>query len=325
MKRFESFFKGKGLSRNFLSLVLAATAVTGCTNEMEPPEDVRQPMRVSVMNDLLISRAIITDVVLPKGSEIGVTVTEDKTSRAAGDSYDGQEYNNIKYTAGDGNKWDTTTKPLFSSTPGKTIAYFPYKTDGNYLAIPVETASQTDYMYSGWVTGKNNSNPDVEFTMKHALTAFRVVLKKSADYNAFAKATAITVSSDKFVSSATLNAVDGSLSAWDGTGQITVPVNVVDGVTVGHTLSTTPQYTDIMVVPAEEAGTTVSFTVSIEDADGNSKNYTLSKEFKDAMNQGTCYQFTLTLTPKDLELDGTTVVLWGGPVEVGDDPMEPVI
>lgn len=282
---------------------------TACNNAEDMLQDGRTTMKVTVKNNVPESRAIIHGESLPSDAAIGVTLLN-----AAGENYDGVEYSNLKYT--NGTPWATTKAPLLSSTDGKAIAYFPYADGVDYTAIELSTDDQTDNMYSGWVTDINNSNPEAKFTMNHAKSAFRVILKKDETFKATATATSITVTSAHFVETATLDATKAAgenLSGWStGDGNVTVDI-----ASENQTLDDTDKYTDIMVIPAEEAGTKVKFAVTI-----NEDVYTVEPEFTTLMEQGKCYTFTLTLTATGFTVGEVSVVTWGDATEKGEGTLK---
>lgn len=313
------------MKKNYLygaAFVLAIMG-TACNNAEDfAGPDAPNALRVSVVNNTPESRAIITGTTLPVNAEIGVTLVENVADAT---TYDTETYSNLKYTTADGTNWAVDGEaPLLSSTEGKAIAYFPYGETVNYKAIALTTDDQIDNMYSGWVTGINNSAPEANFTMNHAKSAFRVVLKKDAKYGATAIATSITAKSAHFVETATLDATKAAgsnLSGWStGDGEVTVAI-----AGAGQTLDTTnDNYTDIMVIPAENAGTEVLFTIAIKDANDQTKNYTVTSPFTTAMEQGKCYQFTLTLTATGFEVSSVAVTQWGDPIVVpGDNNLVP--
>ena len=289
----------KKIFRNALLCGGLLAAVTACNSG-----DTIAPLEVMVQANSPESRAIVEGQVLPNNSSIGVTMVEDLADAS---SYDESVYSNIEYTTADGREWNVvgTDIPMLTSTPGKAIAYFPYKSGMNYTAIPVEILSQTDYMYSGWYSGLDNSNPEAKFQMKHALSAFRVILLKDASYGATARVTKFVIESDAYNTSAKLNAVTGELTGKDGTGSYTY--NYVDGY---PELTTTEQYVDVMVIPADAAGTHAKFTVTIQDINGTSKDYVVNSPFTAAMLSGTCYEFTLTLFPTEMKVSDVSVKTW---------------
>ena len=151
---------------------------TSCNDE-EFADSTRKPLQLSVTaNAPLVSRAIINDTYLPDGSQIGVTLTA-----TDGSAYDNQDFYNLAYSAsgtGAEQVWSSATPASLSTTSGKVIAYYPYNgsEELDLTAIPVETASQTDYMYAKPVTGIDFTSADINLNMQHAMTDIRINLKK---------------------------------------------------------------------------------------------------------------------------------------------------
>ena len=114
---------------------------------------------------------------------------------------------------------------------------------------------------------------------------------------------------------------------YRGSGCDCTGVTKVPDATGGQILdNTTDNFTDIVVVPAEAAGTSVVFTVTIEDENDAPKEYTVEVPFTTAMAPGTIYQFTLTLDATGFVVNSVSVTPWGEPVNVeGDNPLTPVV
>ena len=187
----------------FLSLALGAVS---CTNEMDAVDDNISTLSIKVKNQV-VSRAPITDTTLPANDYgIGVTLVN-KNDKAP---YDGQTgYANTQWKTTDGTNWNIvgSTAPNLTGTDGVAVAYYPYSsTATDYTAILVESATQTDYMYSGWSNDLTNASPEATFTMKHALAMIRVKLVLGNDYNGNKSASAVTISSDGFMATASLDA-----------------------------------------------------------------------------------------------------------------------
>ena len=301
-----------------IALLSMGIAMSSCVDEHIKPMDTLHSMQVKVNKNLPQSRAIITETTFPDDSRIGVTLLN-----TAGNEYDGVEYSNLQY-AFDGTDWNVVEPhkvPLLSSTAGKAIAYYPYGETVDYTAMTIETDTQIDYLYSNWET-VNNARPEANFTMNHALSAIRVILKKKDSYAAKAVATNIMAKSTAFVESAKINAgaAENKYSEWStGEADVTVPVvTKVPDATGGQILdNTTDNFTDIVVVPAEAAGTSVVFTVTIEDENGQALNYTVDTEFTTAMAPGNIYQFTLTLDATGFSTSSVFIIPWGDPVPSG--------
>ena len=281
--------------------VCSAFAVSSCTDDEVLDRADKTPLQISVNTESGVSRSLIHDDFLPGGSSIGLSLY----NSADGLDYDNQGYSNVKFTAtGDGadQTWGTTgLAPSVSANEATLVAYYPYNgaDDLDLTAVPVETATQTDYMYSGPVTGINNTNADkVEITMHHALTAVRVQLVLG-DYSGKTDVTDISVSSPALGSAATLNTADGALTAITGKGDmLTLPA--------GFTLAATGTDTDFLLVPdAEVVSGTTTVTATIDG-----KTYSAGIEFSKAYQQGYIYTYILTLNNTGLSVTKVNVNPW---------------
>ena len=289
-----------------LSQLLCIGAVfTACSDDEVINQTDKVPLQVSVNTSLAKqSRAIVHGEWLPAGSTIGVSLFDTE-----GDDYDEQGYYNIQYK-GTGEEEDQTwssmgVTPAVSANEAVLVAYHPYNDDQDLdiTAIPVEIASQTDYMYSGPVTGITNAAPKADIVLDHALTAIRVKLVLG-DFTGDASVSEIAVASPALASSATLNTVDGSLDNIAGQGdKFALPVDF--GLVAGGTDN------DIMFVldaSVESGVTTVSATIG-------GKKYTAGIEFDEAYKQGYIYTYTLTLNNSGFSVTKVNVKPW----ETGTD------
>ncbi len=295
-----------GKAKILLSQLLCIGAVfTACTDEEVVNQADTAPLQVSVNTSLAKqSRAIVHGEWLPSGSTIGVSLFDTE-----GDDYDGQGYYNIQYKATGAEEdqvWSSMgVTPAVSANEAVLVAYHPYNNDEDLdiTAIPVEIASQTDYMYSGPVTGITNAAPKADIVLDHALTAIRVKLVLG-DFTGDAAVSEIAVTSPALASSGTLNAADGSLNNIAGQGdKFTLPVDF------GLIASGTDN--DVMFVPdasVESGVTTVSANIG-------GKKYTAGIEFDEAYKQGYIYTYTLTLNNSGFAVTKVNVNPW----ETGTD------
>ena len=284
-----------------LSQLLCIGAVfTACADDEVVNQTDKAPLQVSVNTSLAKqSRAIVHGEWLPSGSTIGVSLFDTE-----GDDYDGQGYYNIQYK-GTGEEEDQTwssmgVTPAVSANEAVLVAYHPYNDDEDLdiTAIPVEIASQTDYMYSGQVTGITNAAPKADIVLNHAFTAIRVKLVLG-DFTGDASVSEIAVASPALASSATLDAFNGNLNNITGQGdKFALPVDF--DLVAGGTDN------DIMFVPdasVESGVTTVSATIG-------GKKYTAGIEFDEAYKQGYIYTYTLTLNNSGFSVTKVNVKPW---------------
>ncbi|MBO5742453.1 MAG: fimbrillin family protein, partial [Bacteroidaceae bacterium] len=185
-----------------LSQLLCIGAVlTACTDDEVTNQSDKAPLQVSVNTSLAKqSRAIVHGEWLPSGSTIGVSLFTPE-----GDDYDEQGYYNIQYKGmgvEEDQVWSSMgVTPAVSANEAVLVAYHPYNDDEDLdiTAIPVEIATQTDYMYSGPVTGVTNAAPKVDIVLDHALTAIRVKLVLG-DFTGDASVSEIAVASPALAS-----------------------------------------------------------------------------------------------------------------------------
>lgn len=213
-------------------LLAGLPLLAACNSNIDALHEV-QPLQLCVSAGVSESRAVVDGCYLPDGAQVGLSLVD-----AEGNPYDGQDYTNVPYSvAGDGynvqQTWSCTgaVTPSLSTTLGKAVAYYPYNPDVTDLsAIPIETASQTDYMYSGWYSYLYYAAPKAELNMKHAMAVIMAKLPKEY-LGSYTQVVSMQVTGAMFGSSAVLNATDGSLTSIAGLGE-SILVLAEDGLKV---------------------------------------------------------------------------------------------
>ena len=288
-----------GGGRKLVSLMLCALTVTACNDDdcINSGTD-NNNLQVEVSASLH-SRAPIHDSTLPDNNPIGVTLTA-----TDGSSYDKQNYTNIPYygTTADGKQtWQPQDKPVtLSVTEGVAMAYWPYNQNAvDMTAVPVETDTQTDYMYSGNVTGLTNAAPKAAFQMKHAMALVRVNVVRGT-YTAAGTVTAVTAASEAFCTSGTMNVSTGALADLAGaeTPFIEEPADAV--------VTTSGRMTEFLVLPdvdVDAASVILGVTV-----DG--RKYSTDVKVTEAFKQGYIYTYNLTLDNTALNVSAVAVAPW---------------
>ena len=233
------------------------------------------------------SRAVITDAFLPSGSQVGVTLS--------GTGYDA--YTNVCYTAsgtGTSQSWAGSDDVLLTSSAATLYSYFPYSSTVSSDAIPVETASQTDYLYGTPVTGISEAKASTGVTLNHALANLKITVAKGS-YAGTGAVTKISVSGAGIATGGTFNAATATpgYTAYSGEGS---PVERTLSSSLG-----TP--VDLMVVPTgTSAG--VTFTVTVDGTD-----YTATSSAV-ALQMGAAYAYTLTLNSSFMAVSSFGVAGW---------------
>ncbi len=278
-----------------MAAIFLALGISSCADKSETPEDsTKVPMSIQVTNELT-TRAPIYDASLPNNASIGVTLVNDSNENA----YDNVgTYANNEWTLS-GSSWSTAPVPMLSGTEGKAVAYYPYDADcDDYEAIPVESATQTDYMYSGWSNVVNNADPQANFVMKHALALVRINLKIAANYTGDSVASEVSISSNSFMAAADLDAVTGVLDNKTGAGAEHTKTGL------NLTLNTAGTNVDFLVIPADGALQPITCEATI-----GGKNYT-AQFTPSTLAQGKIHTYTLTLSPVAMQLASVSVTTW---------------
>jgi len=279
--------------KGLLSLLFITSTLTACNDADEAiPSQAGNKLNITVGLNTPQSRAgIITGNTLAVGSTIGILLDD-------GAETDYDAVNNIKFTASTQDAkqvWTPASDIVLSDTKGTLYAYHPYAQGTDLSAIPVETATQTDYLYATPVQNVNESNASVAVTMNHMLSNIKVSIARGT-YVGTGNITKISVESDGFATGGTFNAAQEipAFSSVTGTGD-EIFRNVTT--TLGGTA------TDIMVVPTGTSKA-VTFTATIDDVD-----YTVTSTDVE-LEEGNSYEYTLSLNSTFMSVASVAVNPW---------------
>ena len=288
--------------KGFMALLLISSlALTACNSEediINLPKDKRLSITVGLNKQ---SRAgLIRGTTLDNGSEIGITLDD-----GANTDYDA--VNNIKFTAAQGNngqEWTPESDIVLSGTSGTLYAYYPHEGNTDLSAIPIETASQTDYLYATPVENVNENNASIDINMNHMLTNVNVKIVGN-NYAGEGNISAIAIQSDGFATAGTFNAAQTTpaFTAFTGQGDdierhVTTTLDAATG-------------TDIMVVPTGQAAP-ITFKATIDGVD-----YTVSSTDV-TLENGNSYEYTLKLSSTYFTIKSVSVTQWN-PVTSNED------
>lgn len=227
------------------TLIILMTLSSGCSDlaqDIGISDPVPLQLTVST-SDGTDSKALIMDNFLSSGSQIGVYIRD-----SSGESYDGFDYNNIRYTAsGSGwqQYWNGDRDIMLSGTKADLYAYYPYSANvTSASSIPVQASStvQTDYMYATPEKNLNNHNPSASVLMNHALAAIRISVSKGS-YSGIGRVTSISVKGNGIATSGYLDGTDGSLSSLKGENSLIEPP------ITPFNLTSQGESRDILVIP----------------------------------------------------------------------------
>ena len=295
----------------FAALVIAAL-LTGCTKEDVSETACRKESVLSITPDIagvtVLTRASLSS--FPYNAEVGLFVT----SGSLGADYNGVGANaNVKSTFG-GN-WRQTPDVYLSPVDAVIYAYYPYSTantDGT--AIPVEHATQTDYMYGTHSTGQgaiNSGNPHVNLSMRHALALLQFRFGRS-NYSGNGVITRIEVANASgkscIYSRGTLNIATGTITKTSGqtasasiqnpSGLYTIPASGISSESANLRLLVLP-------VSALASGGDIKMYFTVDG-----KVYAWDVPASTAWTAGTKNVYTVTLTGTELIVGNVTITDW---------------
>lgn len=274
-----------------------AFMVSACNQPDKTPvqfDDLGQ-LKVNVRTNAQ-TKALIETSALENGSELGISVLE------AGDAdYDGfANYKNVKLTAsasGSSQVWTPAFDVLLSTTEGTLYAYYPYSAAVTDIkAVPVETTSQTDYMYGTPVPGLFNKNASADVILNHALAAVRFNVVKGS-FSGTGQVTDIAVNGQQIANKATMNSLTGVLAAFEGNNERINPAFAP------FVLSAGGEKKDIIIIPTGTEGVmTISMTIDGYEIQAQ----TPAMDFA----EGTISEFDLTVNSQSLAIGEVTVTPW---------------
>ena len=166
--------------RPMLAAVVCAAAACSPIEELTY-QSTGGELSISV-NTVEPTRGIITDSVLPDGSQIAIAIFNPDGSK-----YMNKNYSYLLYTAenGEGSQiWKTNSSVILGESEAVLYACHPYETytfgDMRNLQIKANNYYQDDFMYAGPYTGLNADNRHVNITLKHALAAVRLTTSRGS-------------------------------------------------------------------------------------------------------------------------------------------------
>lgn len=191
-------------------------------------------------------------------------------------------------------EWILENDIYLGSKSGSVLAYYPYyKSITSPNQIPVESGTQTDYLFSREVI-VNDENPVVALQMQHALSLVKFIIKKD-NYNGEGKITGISMQG--------IN-LEGTLNIT--TGDIVVNKRGNEAYKGDFTLSDSPLAIGIIALPQAVTSTTVLLSL-----DGERYGYKLPEGIWEKGKETT---YTLGINPiekKLFQIGSSTIDSWG--------------
>ena len=268
----------------------ACSPIEGQTYQSEGGE-----LSISV-NTVEPTRGIITDSVLPDGSQIAIAIFNPDGSK-----YMNKNYSYLLYTAenGEGSQiWKTNSSVILGESEAVLYACHPYETytfgDMRNLQIKANNYYQDDFMYAGPYTGLNADNRHVNITLKHALAAVRLTTSRGS-YEGVGSIHSIGMGSPVAGTGGYFDVTQGKFTSVS-TGGTIYP-------TTSFELSDGPNTQYFLLIPTGEAGE-LKLTMTI---DGTS--YTMSVPDV-LLEAGKITELNVSVDKSKLNLKSVTVAEW---------------
>lgn len=277
---------------------MTVLALASCKDEtFIPSPDDAVLASISVWTDTPgvreASRSVITETTLPDASRIGTSIRQSSD----GTVYKG--YANTLWTAsgtGSSQTWSTTDEVMLGVTKCTCYGYYPYNPEVTDITnVPIEVASQTDYMYAHPYPDFWMGYPEAELTMKHALAVMRVIIKAGSTFSGAGNIQAFNMTGE-FPATATMNALTGELSNFQGKA-------AAIGLS-GVTLTTNGVTIEQIIIPD---GQTKTFNMGIR-VDG--KTYGLNSSYTHTIEAGNIYTYTITINGTSASLTNVDIEPW---------------
>ena len=299
-----------------LSCLTMAASLTGCSSDddmIEQPAVKRNKLSISAYLQKVDGTKAEHNAWVPQ-DELGLFVKAGGISSNDYGEVDGQvkaTYNN--------SKWTLAPEVSLSTTPAYVFAYYPHSNAVNDgVAVPVEVASQTDYLYSGSGVSASAERAQVALNMKHALCVMSFNVKKNGYIGGEGRLTSVVIRNKSnertFATAGTLNISTGVITktVYDQYEIQTSKVIEQSGWTKDFPLS--------MVIPFQTASTSkVEFVFTIDG-----KQYIVDVPKNMNFASGQKYLFNLTVKSESMDLDNSNITIepWGTETQIElDDVM----
>ncbi len=168
--------------RPMLAAVFVTAAACSPTDEL-PADTITDESELSIsVNTQPPTKGMITERVLPDGSELCIGIFNPD-----GSNYMGKNYGHLYFKAENGpgtQIWKPSGQVLLGESEGVLYAYYPYSMysggDIRHIFVEADSYTQDDFMYAGPYTGLNMDNKHVDITLKHALAAIKLTTRRGS-------------------------------------------------------------------------------------------------------------------------------------------------
>ena len=159
----------------FLSIVCLSAVLVSCNQS-----DLSLPSELSINARINNSATRAEKLDWSENDQLGVFVCNGTLDKPYLDNAD--RYFNVLFRHN--GKGFTTSDVYLDENQAEVFAYYPYNAPNtNGKAVPVESNSQTDYLYGHAETPASISQKNVDIEMKHALSQVVFKIRKAATYD----------------------------------------------------------------------------------------------------------------------------------------------
>ena len=247
------------MKRNFKPLlaaaILSAAACSPISDPTKNPAGKEGELTISVSTEDP-TRGMITERMLPDGSEMGLGLFDND-----GNVYLGKRYEHIYAIAEnteDGQIWKINNTVFLKEKEATLYAYYPYSSYSyNVKDVMVEANNyeQYDFMYGGPYTGLTADNRHVNIHLKHVLGAVRVCTRRGT-YDGPGAIRSLGVGGDATKTRGQFDVTQGRFTSFVAGGTI-YP-------TTTFQLSEDPNVQDVLLIPTGEPGA-LRITMTVDD------------------------------------------------------------
>ena len=235
--------------------VLSAAACSPIDDPTKNPTGKEGELTISVSTEEP-TRGMITERMLPDGSEMGLGLFD-----SDGNVYLGKRYEHIYAVAEnteDGQIWKINNTVFLKEKEATLYAYYPYSSysyDIREVLVEANNYEQYDFMYAGPYTGLTADNRHVNIHLKHALGAVRVCTRRGT-YDGPGAIRSLGVGGDATKTRGYFDVTQGKFT------------NLIVGGTIYPTttfqLSDEPNVQDILLIPTGEPGA-LRITMTVDE------------------------------------------------------------
>ena len=248
------------IMNKYIKLMLAAAILSAaaCSPIDDPTKnstDKEGELTISVSTEEP-TRGMITERMLPDGSEMGLGLFDND-----GNVYLGKRYEHIYAVAEnteDGQIWKINNTVFLKEKEATLYAYYPYSSYSyNIKDVTVEANNyeQYDFMYGGPYTGLTADNRHVNIHLKHALGAVRVCTRRGT-YDGPGAIRSLGVGGDATKTRGQFDVTQGRFTSLVAGGTI-YP-------TTTFQLSDEPNVQDVLLIPTGEPGN-LRITMTVDE------------------------------------------------------------